>query len=211
MERKTRIPTQKRSLEKYEKIINAANKLFNEIGYYNVTTVDIAKAAGVATGSIYSYFDDKKDIYIEVLRRITSNIFEPTLDFWQQNSKVNLKDVENVKNIFHMFIKLMMDNHNFSKLFHDDMSALTLLDKDISAIREENEKIRIERTRKIFDILSIPFKSKEASDIFLHYSNYLIDDVCHQILYDKSIKDVNLYIEQTVNMLYTLLRNLADI
>lgn len=211
MERKTRIPTQKRSLEKYEKIINAANKLFNEIGYYNVTTVDIAKAAGVATGSIYSYFDDKKDIYIEVLRRITNNIFEPTVDFWQQNSKVNLKDVENVKNIFQMFIKLMMDNHNFSKLFHDDMSALTLLDKDISAIREENERIRMERTRNIFDILSIPFKSREASDIFLHYSNYLIDDVCHQILYDKSIKDVNLYIEQTVNMLYTLLQNLADI
>jgi AcrR family transcriptional regulator len=43
MERKTRIPTQKRALEKYERILEAAYKLFNEKGYYNTTTADISK------------------------------------------------------------------------------------------------------------------------------------------------------------------------
>ncbi|BCN31826.1 TetR/AcrR family transcriptional regulator [Anaeromicropila herbilytica] len=211
MERKTRIPTQKRSLEKYEKIIDAAFKLFNEKGYYNVTTIDIAKEANVATGSLYSYFNDKKDIYIEILKRIANNIVQPTVEFWKQNNNLNFQDVASVKKLFEIFIKIMMEHHNFSKLFHDDMTALTLLDKDISDIREENDRQRIERTREILNMLSIPFKNDEAFEIFLHYCNLLIDDVCHQILYDKTIKDIDLYIEQAVDILYLLLQNLADI
>lgn len=211
MERKTRKPTQKRSVEKYEKIIAAAFKLFNEKGYYNTTTVDIANEANVATGSVYSYFDDKKDIYIEILNRITNNIFDPTLEFWKQHQKIDFKDVEVVKKLFHIFIKQMMDNHNFSKLFHDDLTALELLDGDIAVKRNENLERRLKRTKEIFDMLSIPFKNKDASDIFLHYCNLLIDDVCHQILFDKTIENIDLYVEQAVDLLYKLLLNLSDV
>ncbi|MDT8718770.1 TetR/AcrR family transcriptional regulator [Clostridium sp. 19966] len=211
MDRKTRKPTQKRSLEKYEKIIDAAFKLFNEKGYYNITTADIAKEADVATGSVYSYFVDKKDIYIEIIKRISKNIFEPSSDFWLQKGKLNFKDEENIKSLFKTFVKLMIGYHNFSKLFHDEMTALELLDEDIAAIKKENYEARTEGIRNIFKIMSIPFKSEEASDIFMHYCNLLIEDVCHQILYDKTTKNVDHYIEQVVDMLYKLLENLADI
>lgn len=211
MERKPRKPTQKRSLEKYEKIIAAAFKLFNEKGYFNVTTADIAKEANVATGSVYSYFMDKKDIYIEVQKRITKNIFEPTNDFWDENNKIDYKNAENVRKLFKTFIKLMMKQHNFSKLFHDDMTALKLLDKDIAVISKENEKIRIENTKNIFKKISIPFKDKASGEAYMHYCNLLIDDVCHQILYDDTVKNIDLYIEQAVDMLYYLLFKLADV
>ena len=35
-------------------------------GYYNISTPDIAKEANVSTGIIYQYFNDKKDIFIEI-------------------------------------------------------------------------------------------------------------------------------------------------
>lgn len=210
MDKKIVKPRQKRSIEKYEKIIEAAFKLFNEKGYFNTTTTDIAKEADIATGSIYTYFKDKKEIYIEVLNRVTKNISEPSQSFWENNGKLDLQDIEKVKNVLKMFIKSMMIYHNFSKLFHDDMEALYLLDKDIASVRKENYEIRMKYTRNILDILSIPFKNKEASDLFLHYCNLLIDDVCHQILYDTS-KNSDLYVEQTADMLYTLLKNVSDI
>jgi AcrR family transcriptional regulator len=59
----TREPQQKRSIEKKTKIIKAGLDLFNEKGYYKTNTMEIANAAGVSTGTIYSYFKDKKDIY----------------------------------------------------------------------------------------------------------------------------------------------------
>lgn len=211
MDKKIKKPTQKRSIEKYEKIITAAFKLFNEKGYFNTTTTDIAKEANIATGSVYTYFNDKKDIYIEISNRISKNIFEPTESFWEENKKLDFKNIENVKKIFRIFIKDMMGYHNFSKLFHDDMTALKLLDKDIALLDKKDSKTRIERTRNILNLLSIPFRSKEASDVFLHYCNVLIDDVCHQVLYDNSIKNTDLYIEQAVEMLCTLLKNTSDI
>ncbi len=97
MERKTRKPMQKRALNKVERIIKAAFKLFNEKGYYNTTTADIAKEANVATGSVYSYFEDKKDIYIQVLKKINDEIFYPSMDFWVNNDKhLNDSDVAKI-------------------------------------------------------------------------------------------------------------------
>ena len=209
MERKTRIPTQKRSLEKYEKILDAAFILFNEKGFYNITTADIGKKAGVATGSVYSYFVDKKEIYIEVLNRVSDKFYAPTHDFWEENRSISLNDEERIKNLFKVFIKLMMDCHNFSKLFHDDMMALELLDEDIAAIKVVNQKKRDQSTRDVFNIIQIPFKDEEAPEVFLHYCNVLIDDVCHEVLFDSAIRNTDIYIEQTVDLLYKLLLNLA--
>jgi AcrR family transcriptional regulator len=209
MEKKTRKPTQKRSIEKYEKIVAAAYKLFNEQGYHNITTADIAKEAGVATGSIYSYFTDKKDIFIEILRRIEDKFTIPTHDFWKGKSFIDLNDEASIKELFEDFIKLMMDYHDFSKKFHDDITILDLLDPDIQAFRRESDGRRQQRTLEVFEMVKIPFKSEESVDVFLHYCNLLIDDVCHTILYDTSVEKKNLYIEQAVDMLYKTLQNLT--
>ena len=47
---KTRVPTQKRSIEKRQKIVKAGFDLFCEKGYYKTNTAEIAKYAGVSTG-----------------------------------------------------------------------------------------------------------------------------------------------------------------
>ena len=64
-----REPIQKRSIEKKEKIIKYGFDLICEKGYYNTNTAEIAKAAGVSTGIVYSYFNDKHDILLEGLKR----------------------------------------------------------------------------------------------------------------------------------------------
>lgn len=201
MERKTRIPTQKRALEKYDRILDAAYKLFNEKGYYNTTTADISKEANVATGSVYAYFEDKKEIYIRVIEKFNKKFEYPTHNFWIENKDKKFNNVKVVKELFKMFIKMMVDYHDFSKTFHDEMEALTLLDEDIAAIREEQDKLRRDKIKEIFNTLSLPFNSEEEEKIFYHYSFYLIDDLCHKIVFDGEFKDVDLCIDKCVNML----------
>ena len=210
MERKIRIPTQKRALEKYNRILESAYKLFNEKGYYKTTTADISKEANVATGSVYAYFEDKKDIYLRVIERISANFIHPTHNFWMENVDKELNNAEEAKALFRIFIKMMIKYHDFSKIFHDEMEALTLLDKDIGMLRNEQERLRDENMKDIFRVLSIPFKGKEEEKIFYHYSFFIIDDLCHKIIYDNEIKNVDLYIEKSVNMLYFLLQDCTD-
>ena len=82
-----REPIQKRSIEKKEKIIQAGFELICQKGYYNTNTAEIAKAAGVSTGIVYSYFKDKHDILIEGIKIYAGEIFFPMLTFSNENIK----------------------------------------------------------------------------------------------------------------------------
>ena len=73
------IPTTSESTEtfrgtsKRERILRAAVDVFAEFGYFNAKVSQIAKAAGVADGTIYLYFDGKEDLLITIFREHTRN------------------------------------------------------------------------------------------------------------------------------------------
>ena len=69
MKSTVRNPRQERAIEKKNKIIDASYELFSEVGYYGTNTAEIAKRAGVSTGIVYGYFQDKRDILISVLEK----------------------------------------------------------------------------------------------------------------------------------------------
>lgn len=52
--------------DKRQAILLAAYKLFASQGYENTTIADIAKAAGVAVGTVYLYYHNKHEIYSSV-------------------------------------------------------------------------------------------------------------------------------------------------
>lgn len=58
----------KRDEAKYGAILNAAVRVIAESGYHHAQISRIAKAAGVADGTVYLYFKNKEDILISVLR-----------------------------------------------------------------------------------------------------------------------------------------------
>ncbi|MFI5613785.1 TetR/AcrR family transcriptional regulator [Amycolatopsis sp. NPDC051903] len=55
--------------ERKEQIYTCAAQLFGERPYSEVSTSDIAAAAGVARGLINHYFGTKRELYLEIVRR----------------------------------------------------------------------------------------------------------------------------------------------
>ncbi len=55
-----------KNVDKHQKIIKAAVKIFAEKGFYNSRVSEIAKEANVADGTIYLYFKNKDDILISL-------------------------------------------------------------------------------------------------------------------------------------------------
>jgi len=60
---------QDRSRRSYLALIEAATVLFGSRGYDAVGTPEIAQQAGVSVGTFYRYFDDKKQIYLHVIKQ----------------------------------------------------------------------------------------------------------------------------------------------
>ena len=56
-------PKTKQGLEKIQLLLQSAEKLFAEQGFFAVSVSDICKAAHTAVGTFYIYFDSKLDMY----------------------------------------------------------------------------------------------------------------------------------------------------
>ena len=55
--------------DKREAILRAATSVFAEKGFFNAKVADIAKAAGVADGTVYLYFKNKDDVLHSIFDR----------------------------------------------------------------------------------------------------------------------------------------------
>ena len=178
-----REPIQKRSIEKKEKIIKYGFDLICEKGYYNTNTAEIAKAAGVSTGIVYSYFNDKHDILLEGLKRYANSIFYPSIDFIKDITinKQNISDI--VRKVISQFVK----NHKLSQSAHEEITAMTHSDKDVAEFFHENE---IEMTNVLVELLKK--NGFNYNDIVerTHIVIGLIDNICHEVVYHKH-KDIN--------------------
>src|ERR1700749_1990478 len=54
--------------ETRSRLVAAAGKLFNSVGYFGTDSNRIARAAGYAPGTFYVHFADKREIFLEVYR-----------------------------------------------------------------------------------------------------------------------------------------------
>jgi len=59
---------QMRDPDKPQQIIDAAIRVFARTGYYNSRVSDIAREAGIASGTIYLYFKTKEEILVTLFR-----------------------------------------------------------------------------------------------------------------------------------------------
>ena len=178
-----REPIQKRSIEKKEKIIKYGFDLICEKGYYNTNTAEIAKAAGVSTGIVYSYFNDKHDILLEGLKRYANGIFHPSITSINE-IKINKK---NLKEIVKKVISQFVNNHKLSQSAHEEITAMAHSDKDVANFFHENE---IAMTNVLVEILKKNGFNYTDLKERVHIVIGLIDNICHEIVYHKH-KDIN--------------------
>lgn len=193
-----REPIQKRSIEKKQKIIKSGFDLICQKGYYNTNTAEIAKAAGVSTGIVYQYFNDKHDILLEGIKLYAGDIMYPVANnFPTDVSPDNLKTV--LKEVINKFI----ENHKLSQVAHEEIMSMTHSDKEIADFYREHEMYT---TKTISNILIKNGFDKTNLDERVHISINLIDDLCHEIVYHKHNElnydiMINLVLDTIVNLL----------
>lgn len=62
-------PSQRRSVDTVEAILEAAVRILRRHGYAGLTTRRVAEVAGVSVGSLYQYFPNRQAIVAEMVRR----------------------------------------------------------------------------------------------------------------------------------------------
>ncbi|MFI6956846.1 TetR/AcrR family transcriptional regulator [Nocardia sp. NPDC050408] len=58
-------------------LVTAAREVFERDGFLDARISDISKAAGVASGSFYTYFDSKEEIFAAVVEQVREEMLHP--------------------------------------------------------------------------------------------------------------------------------------
>lgn len=185
LKNKARIPVQKRSIETREKIINAAWTLFAEKGYFKTSAHDLADRAGVATGSFYGYFNNKKEVAIEIIRRFYKEASDKALyNFRIQLGDTVAQNLDQCRKLVRFIIQSLKESHAINPMLHREVIALINLDEEVRKINHEEEQkvvaliVAFLRQYKQF----IRVDDIEAAAILLFRTS---DEIIHRIMINK--------------------------
>ncbi len=60
------------------RILDAAEAVFGELGYYEASITEITRRAGVAQGTFYIYFHTKRDVFVELVEDLGKSFRQAT-------------------------------------------------------------------------------------------------------------------------------------
>ncbi len=63
-----------KGLETRRRLLDAAERVFGELGFYDASIVKLTEAAGVAQGTFYLYFASKQEIFEELVRDLNARV-----------------------------------------------------------------------------------------------------------------------------------------
>ena len=165
-----RKPVQQRSAQRVEKMLEACAQLIDEVGYDGLTTTLIAERAGVAVGSLYQFFPDKRAVVQELTLRNLDRFVRTVSARFEQLELEHWWDA--VDAVFDVYLTMHREVPAFSRLHFGDVVDLRLLDpsKDNNAVIAEKltaliaEEFGLDPTE-----LTLPLSvAVEAADAVLH-------------------------------------------
>jgi AcrR family transcriptional regulator len=85
-----RLPAQRRSQERVERMLDECARLLDEVGYEGLTTKEVARRAGVPIGTFYQFFSDKQGLVRQLalrnldafLDRLSTRLADVSLAHW---------------------------------------------------------------------------------------------------------------------------------
>lgn len=110
-------------LEKQNRIIEAAIAEFAGKGYKRASIESIAKGAGVAKGSMYQYFENKKELYfylIDIAIQMRTNFMSGQINQRQDGSFFNL-----LENMLISGVEYARKYPDYYHIYHDISMATT--------------------------------------------------------------------------------------
>ena len=181
-------PKQKRADEKKKRLLDAALELFASKGYHGTSAKAIAASAGVATGSFYRYFRDKKAVFLSVCLRIGEEFGGRVFDHGRRMRQEGRSERE----ILVSMVGYAIAAHHRNRDFHREVLAMKILDPDVAAWTEERETKLLADLQSFLEPMRRSYRvtDLEAAAELIYYT---IEEVAHRsILFEAPVGEERL-------------------
>ena len=115
--------------DKREAILRAATDIFAARGFFNAQVADVARAAGVAAGTVYLYFKGKDDLLVSIFERTMSEAIADG-----RASVAPLRDpVEQLRTIARLHLERLGRDRSLAVVFQVELRQSTKFMEQFSA------------------------------------------------------------------------------
>ncbi|WP_291412417.1 TetR/AcrR family transcriptional regulator [Actinophytocola sp.] len=146
-------PVQRRSAKRVEQMLKACAALIDELGYDGVTTTLIAERAGVAVGSLYQFFPDKRAV-VQALTKRNLDYFTAEID-----RRLDWDHLEHwwhgVDTIIDIYVEMYREIPGFARVRFGDVIDLRFIDDE----RDNNTVIADQIAGLVAQKVNVPVES----------------------------------------------------
>lgn len=202
LEKNRRKPIQKRSIEKKERIINAAFQLIRERGYSEVGIRDIVSRSAVSIGTFYAYYTDKNNLAIDVITYFGEKVYG---DF-AQDVIDSVKPDSSFEDIIYRAIGNLSNIVKANSSLHKEFEILALQNDEFAEIYHSAEKKRVEQeVYKLLNHFNLLERvhDKEAAVIMVHRT---VDEIVKYFLFYSSDIEKNRIFREAAIMITKYLK-----
>ena len=129
-------------------IVNAARKIFEKKTYESVSMAEIAKVAGMAKSSIYTYFSSQEALYVDIAYRDSSQFVRLL------KKELERKPLDSVKTLIFYFLDYyILHKAQWRMITHFALHGKTDVKTDHKSLEKLNEI-----SRQILDLFEVVFK-----------------------------------------------------
>jgi AcrR family transcriptional regulator len=145
-----RRPVQQRSAARVERMLEACAALIDEVGYDGVTTTLIADRAGVAVGSLYQFFPDKRAVVQALTQRNLDRFMETVGERMAAAPLEHWWDAVDL--VFDAYVAMYRHVPGFTQIRFGDVVDLRLMDDQ----RDNNTVIADRLAELLADRFALP-------------------------------------------------------
>jgi AcrR family transcriptional regulator len=110
--------------DKRADIVNAGIKVFSRKGFSRCSVEDILQEANVARATFYSYFDSKKDLFVELIDGILKSLFE-IMATQLTELPANLSELqEKTNHVITGMFEFFRDNLEFAAIYIQEVMGM---------------------------------------------------------------------------------------
>jgi AcrR family transcriptional regulator len=192
--------------EKKERLIETAIEEFSKQSFKDASITKIAENAGVSKGSLYQYFDDKKDLYKYILD-IAGDKKKEYLISWMHQLQ-HLDFIEIIRELYIKGIEFAFDNPKLAGIANNFMK-----EKDVK-FKEEILGVGIERSNQFFEELIENAKkkgevnreidTKVGAYIITNLSTSIVDYMLNDMEYVDILKHREVLLDNVDKMLFII-------
>ncbi len=141
-----------RALRTRQRLIDAAESIFNKEGYFQTDSNKIARAADLSPGSFYKHFAHKKEIFFEVYNTRIQLEWQMILEHLDSAKRQS----GNLKLIINQLTNAVYEHHSRYQGLRRDIRALSALDEDLRARQKDLRETQAAALAQIVSELGYP-------------------------------------------------------